>query len=294
MSKKVISLWMAAIVLVFTNFIWLKPMLTMRVEQPKATWLWHTSQIIEQPGELITFLDKNNVNTLYLQINTDLPIDVYQKFIQQAGSYGIEVHALDGAPHWTSKRQPVENFFRWVEKYQSVSEKTAQFTGIHLDIEPYILPSWGSDNQKTIENFQQTIQYAEEEASMLGLHLGVDIAFWFDTSFYSNSFGEGVLSEWLIDHSDSVSVMAYRNKAKGRNGIIALSQNEVDYARSVGKDIRIAAETSKTAEGDHLTFFGKKNAYMNNHLREVEGAFNHSDHFKGIAIHSLESWMQRK
>ncbi|MDV6378301.1 amidase [Sporosarcina sp. GW1-11] len=294
MSKKTKLIWIAGILLFFSNFIWLKPMLNTRGEQPKATWLWDTPQIVDQSENILGFLDKNNVSLLYLQVHTDLPDVVYQHFIQRATAYGIEVHALDGAPNWAGKLQYTQNFFRWLEQYQSVSDKSSQFSGIHLDIEPYLLPSWDSDVQKITESYQQTIRYAEGEAALLGLHFGIDIPFWFDTSFYSNSFGDGVLSEWLIDHSDSVIVMAYRNKAKGPNGIISLSQSEVDYARSVGKDIRIAAETSKTEEGDYLSFFGKKNTYMNNHLRKVEGTFKHSDNFKGIAIHSLESWMQRK
>lgn len=294
MSKKARLIWMATILLILSNFIWLKPMLTMRMEQPKATWLWHTSQILNQSDSLIEFLDNKNVSTLYLQVNADIPDDAYQHFIRIANERNIEVHALDGAPHWATDQKSVQDFFRWVEKYQSVSEKTEQFAGIHLDIEPYILPTWDSSLQKTVESYQQNIRFAAGESALLGLHFGIDIPFWFDETFYSNVMGEGILSEWLIDQSDSIHVMAYRNKASGRNGMISLAQSEIDYASSAGKHARVAIETSKSSEGDYLSFFGKNNAYMEKQLQEVEQSFNHSEGYRGIAVHSLESWMQRK
>lgn len=294
MSKKVRLIWMAAILLVLSNFIWLKPILTMRVDQPKTTWLWHTSQILDQSDTIIEFMDKKNVSTLYLQVNADIPDEVYQDFIHKASEQNIEVHALDGAPHWTTDQKSVQQFFSWVEKYQSVSSKTEKFAGIHLDIEPYILPAWNSNLQETIESYQQHIRLAAGESALLGLHFGIDIPFWFDKTFYSNSMGEGILSEWLIDQSDSINVMAYRNKAKGRNGMISLAQSEMDYASATGKQARVAIETSKSSEGDYLSFFDKNNPYMEKQLKEVERAFNHSEEFRGIAVHSLESWMKRK
>lgn len=294
MSTKARLIWMAAILLVLSNFVWLKPMLTMRTDQPKATWLWHTSQIVDQSDSLINFLDEKNVSTLYLQVNADIPDDAYQQFIKQASEQNIEVHALDGAPHWATDQYSVQSFFRWIEKYQAVSEKNEQFAGIHLDIEPYILPTWDSSLQNTIESYQQNIRFAAGESALLGLHFGIDIPFWFDTTFYTTSMGEGVLSEWLIDQSDSINVMAYRNKANGRNGMISLAQSEIDYASAAGKKARVAIETSKSSEGDYLSFFGKNNAYMEKQLWEVEQSFNHSEEFNGIAVHSLESWMKRK
>ncbi|ARK24413.1 hypothetical protein SporoP37_06840 [Sporosarcina sp. P37] len=294
MTKKGRIIWVAVFLLVITNFIWLKPMLTMRADQPKATWLWHTHQITDRSDDLIDFMNRKNVSILYLQVNTDIPDDAYQHFIRQANEHTIEVHALDGAPHWTTDQKSVQDFFRWIETYQSVSDETEQFAGIHLDIEPYILPDWNTDIQKTIDSYQQSIHLAAGEAALLNLHFGIDIPFWFDTTFYTTSMGEGVLSEWLIDQSDSINVMAYRNKANGRNGIISLAQSEMDYASQAGKEARIAVETSKSFEGDYLSFFGKNNAYMDKQLKEAENAFNHSEEFRGIAIHSLESWMKRK
>lgn len=269
-------------------------MISLHTEQPKATWLWHTSEIIDQPTKILAFLDENNVSELYLQINVDLPVDIYQNFIEQTTAHHIKVYALDGAPHWAAKQQPLHDFFRWVEKYQSVSTDAQQFVGVHLDIEPYISRAWKSDLLTTTENYQQAILFAEEKSKHLGLHFGIDIPFWFDARFYNNSLGKGVLSEWLIDHSDSLSVMAYRNNARGRNGIIKLSQSEVDYAEATGKQIRIAVETGKSSEGNYLSFYGKNNSYMNTHVNEVAEAFKHHDSFKGIAIHSLRSWMKRQ
>ncbi|ARF17036.1 hypothetical protein [Sporosarcina ureae] len=74
----------------------------------------------------------------------------------------------------------------------------------------------------------------------------------------------------------------------------SLAQSEIDYANATGKQARVAIETSKSSEGDYLSFFGKNNAYMEKQLKEVERSFNHSEEFRGIAIHSLESWMKRK
>lgn len=294
MLKKKRLLWMVTILLIFSNFIWLKPLWTMRSELPKATWLWHTSQIGEKPQEILSFLDAHHVDTLYLQIHAGMPQEIYRQFIQQAGQLGIEVYALDGAPHWAIEQKPVLDFFDWLEDYQSRSEKSERFAGVHLDVEPYILGQWSTDYQKTVDSYQDMVLFAAAESDSLGMEFSLDMPFWFDQRLYHNPYGEGILSEWLIDQADSVTIMAYRNKANGRNGMIRLAQSEVDYAESAGKRIRVAAETGKSSEGAHLSFYGMDDNYMEEQLKMTEQAFNHTDSFSGLAIHSLESWMKRK
>ncbi|ALC92404.1 hypothetical protein AM500_23530 [Bacillus sp. FJAT-18017] len=64
----------------------------------RATWLWDTALIQLKPDEVIAYLNGNNANRVYLQINRSIPNAAYKQFISKASAAGIQLHALDGAP----------------------------------------------------------------------------------------------------------------------------------------------------------------------------------------------------
>ncbi len=260
---------------------------------PKATWLWDTARITQNPNEMLAFLDQNSVSDLYLQINRDIRPAAYRQFIRKASDLGIRVHALDGAPDWTLNDKPARAFFNWLKTYQSGSQQAEQFSGIHLDIEPYILPDWSSNKSRVINLYQQRITFAGGEAAKLGLPFGIDIPFWFHEHTYNNKQGKGNLSEWLIRNTDEVTIMAYRNTAEGPNGIIAVASPEIAQAQTAGKPIRIGVETVPSDEGSNLSFHGLSSDYMEFQLTTTQNAFVSTASWNGFAIHSLESWMQR-
>lgn len=258
----------------------------------RSTWLWDTAAIKDRSDEIIQFLADRQADQLYLQIDQSLPAAVYQSFIEKANAGGISVHALDGAPKWATAKgeAAMRSFFSWVAAYQEQASPAQQFSGIHLDIEPYLLPGWESNYKNTVVNYQTRMLQAASLSAELSLPLGADIPFWFDEMMFSNKFGKDSLAGWVIKNTDSVTIMAYRDTAAGPNGMIELSRNEVELAAQYGKKIEIAAETGASSEAAYITFYEEGTLRMEEQLSLVRDAYS-SDSHVGFAVHHLQSWM---
>lgn len=263
---------------------------------PTSTWIWHTNEIVDDSAGVLDFLESKNVSIVYLQVNPDIANKHYANFIRQATQKDIQVQALGGSSSWISTRGELRKnvFFQWVAQYEAQAKDDEHFSAIHLDVEPYLASSWKSNYDAAVFSYQQLLFEAKKVATDLQLSFEIDIPFWFDKRYYANSFGEGTLSEWLIDLADCVTIMAYRDTAKGRNGMIELARSEMEYAEEVGKRVSVGVETERSSEGDFLSFFEEGEAYMNEQLILVEKEFFTLDSFRGFSIHSMHSWKKLK
>lgn len=258
-----------------------------------STWLWNTYEIVTNEDEVLLFLQQQHVTDLYLQINRDIEISVYQRFIEKASAIGVKVHALDGDPNWATRHgyKLYEPLLHWLRHYDNISIEGQRFSGIHLDVEPYLLTDWNRNQKATIEFYQRFVLDFQKLAKDLELEFALDIPFWFDEIHYNNKkYGRGLLSEWLIDQTDLVTIMAYRNFALGKNGIIDLVKTEIDYASESGKKIVIAVETEPSHEGSHISF--SDITTLEQEVEKVMDHYKQSSSFRGVAIHHYNSWKQ--
>ncbi|WP_155591449.1 amidase [Lysinibacillus cavernae] len=292
-KQLVVKVWTALVVIIVNTFgLWSGKVDAMEVED-KATWLWDTSIILEDQEKILLFLENNHVNKVYLQINQDIASNAYRHFISKATEKGIRIFALDGAASWVSADsiQSQDEFFHWLHTYNENSALSEQFSGIHLDVEPYLNSGWSLHQAQTIESYQALMVKAREKATQLQLSLEVDLPFWFDEIRYNNQFGKGLLADWVIDQVDSVTIMAYRDAAKD---IISIVEHEIAYATTVDKSIVIGVETGASEEGRNITFYDNGEAYMNKQLTLVQQHYNKYTAFQGIAIHYVENWMKMR
>ncbi|MGE7687587.1 amidase [Lysinibacillus sp. NPDC097214] len=261
--------------------------------QDKATWLWDTTKIVEDESGVLSFLEDKQVKKLYLQINSDIASNDYKSFIDKATSKGIKVYALDGSASWVSAEgyNMQDQLFDWLHTYNENAAATERFSGVHLDVEPYLNSGWSSNQVKTIESYQELLTRAKGDTDRLQLPLEVDMPFWFDEVSYNNQFGQGLLADWVIDQVESVSIMAYRDAAKD---IIKIVEHEIDYAKKVNKSIVIGVETGASDEGDNITFYDDGEAYMNKQLAQVHKQYANKTSYNGFAIHHVDSWMNMK
>ncbi|QHE54075.1 amidase [Pontibacillus sp. HMF3514] len=257
----------------------------------QATWLWHTSNIVEAPDEVLQFLNQKDVDSVYLQINRDIDPTSYMSFIKEATNDGISVYALDGSKKWISNREGFDLFLNWVEKYQNFAADEEKFSGIHLDVEPYLHEMWDTDYQNAILQYQNILSEAAQKAKQWDMLFAADIPFWYDTKYFDNeTYGKGLLHKWVIDTSDEIGIMAYRNFAEGSNGIVEISNNEIQYAKEVGKKVTIGVETKEITSYDHISFYGLGEEKMNEEVTKVYDQFGSIDSFNGFAIHSYKYW----
>ncbi|KGP89883.1 hypothetical protein N780_09590 [Pontibacillus chungwhensis BH030062] len=256
-----------------------------------STWLWDTPTIMNEPDEVLQDLRAKHVQKLYLQVNRDVPKHYYKSFIKKADQQGIDVYALGGSTKWLKtgdQRLPL--FKQWVIEFQTEANKTEQFDGFHLDIEPHAADAWDTDQHNMILRFQKIIADFKVLANELQLPLESDQPFWFDSVKYGNeSFGKGILSEWLIQQVDGITLLAYRNFSEGNNGINKLIEKEMAYAEQVDRKVEVAIETKKTGL-DYLSFYGFTQKDIDQVFAEVATRYEGSPSFNGFAVHRFESW----
>ncbi|WIV19182.1 hypothetical protein QPK24_23190 [Paenibacillus polygoni] len=256
-----------------------------------STWLWDTSVIETDMEHTVESILNMNIHSVYLQYSSKVSNDTYRNFISSLQKEGVEVYALDGAPDWgITDHESKDQFLDWFHNYQADALSHEQFKGIHLDIEPYLLENWDTNQEEIIYQYQTLLLQIGNFAENLNATLGVDIPFWFDEITYDNKYGQGYLSQWLIQNTDETTIMAYRNFAEGKNGIIDLSTQEVDWAEQENKNITIAVETEKTPE-EHVSFYNKNKHTLVSEIKHVQN--HYKGRIAGIAIHSFESMIER-
>lgn len=263
------------------------------VQEVRATWLWNPWMIVSDEVGTIDFIESKKVNKVYVQIDSDIPKDVYRSFIEKASEKGISIYALDGSAEWVAPKgyTSQNKLMTWLANYQNSSNANQQFSGVHLDIEPYLYSGWVSNQAATVKSYQSLLSRAKNSTDTLNIPLEADIPFWFDEISYKNSYGKGILAEWVIAKTNSVTIMAYRDSAPM---IIDIVKNEIALAAKYGKSIVIGVETGETNEGDMITFYEEGESYMNQQLTVVKEYYAGVSGFNGTAIHHVGSWMTMK
>ncbi|TWT06328.1 amidase [Planococcus sp. CPCC 101016] len=255
----------------------------------KATWLWNPWMIYSDEAGTLAFLESKDVNKVYVQIDAEIPAGVYESFIEKAGALGIAIYALDGAPDWVAPKgfTKQDRLMAWLSSYQKGAAPAQKFAGVHLDVEPYLYSGWNTNRATTVKAYQTLLTKAKSSTAALNLPLEADLPFWFDEISYSNTYGKGILAEWVIANTQSVTLMAYRDSAVLINELV---KNEVAYGEKYGKKVVVGVETGQTDEGDAITFYEEGEAFMNNELAAVSQHYSAAKGFGGIAIHHVDSW----
>lgn len=261
------------------------------VSQPvRATWLWNPWMFVNDEAGTLAFLESKQVNKVYVQIDPDVSKAAYGSFIGKAKAMGIAVHALDGAPSWAAPKGYInqDRFLSWLTDYQNQAPQTNRFAGVHLDVEPYLYSGWNSNRAATVKSYQALLKRASATTAKLGLPLEADMPFWFDEITYKNTYGNGLLAEWVIANTAGVTLMAYRDSAPM---LIDIVKNEMAMAQRLGKGVVVGVETGETDEGSIITFAEEGEAFMNQQLAAVAAHYAGNPAYKGNAIHHVGSWM---
>ncbi|MDF2962786.1 MAG: hypothetical protein K0S39_4521 [Paenibacillus sp.] len=260
-----------------------------------ATWLWNSDSLLPKKDEVLQFLQQNKINLIFLQIDPDMSANEYGDFISKAGTLGIEVHALGGAPNWILPENQIKMYklIDWVKNYNNKAQADQQFKGIHLDVEPFVMPVWYQNTDTMLGLWRDTVSGFVEEIKKDSPHLiaGADLPVWLERFNVTDGHGERTtLSDWMIEELDQTTLMAYRDNS---NDILSSVANEMDEAEKYGKSIIVSVETKPSNEGP-ITFYDKGQTLMMQELGRVVNALQNRASFVGYAIHEYESWITLK
>lgn len=261
----------------------------------KGTWIWETPDIVTLREPILNFAKEQGVTHIYLYVDRKrvTPKD-YSSFIQAAADQGMRVEALGGEPTWGLKenRRQLEEFIEWVASYNNNVSEDERFTGIHLDVEPYLLPEWNTEQTRVIEEWLSNMDFAAYESKRLGdIDLSADVPFWvhdIEVPGYDNLR----VSTWMLKRFDTLVLMNYRDAADGHDGIVSNALPMLDEASSSGKAVVVGVETAPSREGNKTTFYEEGNEIMERELKEARDRLEAYDGFKGFAIHGFPHWLR--
>lgn len=274
-----------------------------RLPGGRAVWLWNTETILEA-GHLSDFIAFCNDNRVTLVLaHLPKPTNRIKSLVRRCSQNDIRIHALTGDPAMALERHhdDVMEFIDKVARYNATHTESARISGIHLDIEPYLLDTFEDSRDAVLNSYASLFRKAAGHVVKIdsGMLLGADIPFWFDKRDNDNNYKYCAGSflfrkpvyQHIIKHTDYVCIMAYRNYITGRDGIINISAEELDYANRVDGRVFVGLETG-SGEGipEKTTFSGKPASILSAVMNETQSRLAKQESFCGLAIHHYDSW----
>ncbi|MFA5093803.1 MAG: PEP-CTERM sorting domain-containing protein, partial [Candidatus Omnitrophota bacterium] len=224
----------------------------------------------------------------------------------EAHQRGMQVHALLGSMHlktWEyilpEKRQDAVQMVRNVLDYNAGSNASEMFDGFNVDIEPYILPGWGSDQPYYAKLFLETLSAQKQLIGSYGqsMQFGPCVPRWYDNQYNVSAVEWNgqvkPLYQHVQDMSEYISIMDYRNIA---SSIILDAMAELQYADSIGRKVVIGVETGESEEGPWVSFYGYTEEEMEAVLAAARDGvsgipgLDSFASFDGLAIHHYSSY----
>ncbi|WP_199747078.1 hypothetical protein [Aerolutibacter ruishenii] len=251
--------------------------------------------------EALSFFQRKRVTTVYLYADSfdgrnpvrDRP-ELYRAFIRRAHARGIQVYALLGSWYLHTERYVLPRHRRaaramlaGVLEYNAGAAPDERFDGVNYDIEPHLLDEWNdaSRHRLLLGFLDMTADLmADRRKSGQSLPIGPAMPFWWDGITLEWRGARKTVAEHVIDATDYVALMDYRNRAEGRDSILSHAQDEMDYADKVGKQVVIGLEFNP-GEPAKLSFHGMDEAAFEREAAKVEGAYGDRPAFGGFVFH---------
>lgn len=248
----------------------------------KALWVWNTHELINDTTalrQLTMFLRNENIDHVFLALPYDadhpdapkgVPVEreILIPIVQELNESGHRVHALIGDKDFIrpEKQGFVQRTLENIVRYQASAPRSAQFYGVHLDIEPYLLPGFGSSRQEWfLRNLLRVLETSAVTVRGAGLVVGADIPPWLDSPneltntppVVSWNGSTKPMYEHVIDLMDFVVLMNYRARMDGDDGLLFQALNELRYSDAVGKKVFIGLETVSLPDETLFRFRGR-------------------------------------
>ena len=247
----------------------------------RALWVWDTTT----PDRTVAFARTHGVTQLYaavpLHADTSPCLPQLTRLATLARQAGIRVDALGGDPGW------VDDPARVVSSWLRPAMATGLFTGVHVDVEPWTSPAWRTHRHRVVRGY--LAMYDALLAAAGATPVEADIPWWLDEV----PSGRTTLDREVLRRVGGVVVLAYRNRAAGADGTVALSASAVAAAASLGTQARIGQETNDLGSdpsASKQTFHGFSVEAMEAELAAVTAAYAGVPGCAGLAVHDATGW----
>lgn len=294
--------------------------------QPRALWVWDAG-VMTQPAkrqQFFEFCKDKNIEIAYIHLGDFLSptkrdasdpkhvtAEVLGDFLQAAHDRNLRVEALDGDPSFTraDKHEDALKRLKGALDYNKTASAARRLDGFQWDIEPYVMPEFKDEAQhgKIVGEFLDIIEKSRDlvkNASSIegkdGFWLGFALPFWMDgekqTVTWKGATRPATFHALHILNSlpnSYIAFMAYRDKADGPGGTIAVVKDEVDYATRNTPNVKIVVGQETGAvknDPPSITFYEEGEGPLETALEQVNQAYTTSPVYGGVAIHHLDSY----
>jgi hypothetical protein len=246
----------------------------------RAMWVWG-----DYPAaDVVSWAAGKGVTEIFVYVSpnvlTNGDLARLQEMRERADAVRIKLSALGGEPAWTTDHATA---LAW----QRAVVTTGIFSGIHLDVEPYLTAGW----TRTLAATEQAyLALLDEMRAGSTLPVEADVPFWFG----QYQVGRKNLADEVLKRVKSVTVMSYRDTATGPNSMVAISQDWLTRGAAAGKRVRLGAETDPLPECVYCTFAEEGDKRMTAELGKVDAATRTAGAYGGVAVHRYGAWRSMK
>ncbi|MFI5912416.1 hypothetical protein [Dactylosporangium sp. NPDC051541] len=238
----------------------------------RAMWLWSPAS----PAAVVSWADKQNIKEIFAAVPwlpSTADTSRLKELRARTKAAGIRLSALGGDPTWAVHPQDA---VAWRQRVSALR----LFDGVHLDVEPYLLPNWGPDQQRIAASFLGMLDAVRKAGPE---PLEADIPFWLATI----KAGSQNLAEAVMQRVSAVTVMSYRDSGAA---VLAVGADLLTRAQRSRTPIRLAAETQPSAECSYCTFAGRSQSALRQQLAAIDAGARTYATYQGIAVHDYDSW----
>lgn len=240
----------------------------------RSAWLWAEACAPATPTELASFAVANGARDVWVSVPWGGPTRRTAALVHALRAVGVRVSCLGGDPQWAMDASAAVT---WTRRALG----SGLFSGVHLDIEPWALPSWPTDAPRLLDGLVRAVRAVADVAGAGAVPVDVDLPGWLART------DPGRFRQ-VADAADGIVVMAYRDRAPA---IFAEAEAAVAIARSTGTRFRVGVDTVPSPE-PHTSFFDDGRDALARHTSVVAAELAPIETFAGIAVHDLAAWRE--
>jgi hypothetical protein len=208
----------------------------------RATWTWSPDEWRERGAPLLDWAAQQKIGEVFITVplkdNRVADAAQLSAFVRQAGSRGIAVSAMDGAPEMVlpDGQGPAAARMRAYAAYNAAAAEGARLKGVQFHIEPYLLPA------HVLPQAQRDRRYLELAAKLRQasgtLKLDFVVPHWWS--------GKTDLLRALAGDADVLTVKSPRTDPEQ---IYRLAVPFLDWGVQYSKSIRVALDAGPIGAG---------------------------------------------
>lgn len=238
----------------------------------RGLWVWQSARA----RPLVEFARHHGVDRLWVATTSRIGLGERRRLaatVRRASRHGIEVAALGGDPRWALRHGEAMAWAR----------RSAEVVGdLHVDVEPYALRRWDTDRDRLVRGYLELL----ERLRALPGRLEVDVPFWYG----SIPAPGGNLADAVLARVDAVTVMSYRDRALGTNGIIDISRDWLRRSTQAHVPVTLGAETNPLPDCERCSFAEEGAAALDREQRLLLRHLHGRPSFAGVAVHDHAGW----